>query len=422
MTDFNGFKGRAKRLDPEDYGRIGALIGATEDDMRAFVEVESNGKGFAPDGRPIILNEPHVFYRNLPQSKRDLAVRRGLAYKKWGTKPYPKAQSERYKWLQLAMEIDETAALSACSWGLSQILGENYRAAGYDTVQDMVLAFMDDEEEHLRAAVSFMETNGLDDDLREHRWATFARGWNGPGYKKNSYDTKLRAAHKKWSRIRDIKQRVAGGDFDDVESEYTSADLGGTKLTKAEVRAIQMELRRLKYFTVGKVDGEWGPLTQGALATFQSDNKLPITGVYDEATRLAMAAASPKRIDTPRAATTVEDLREQGSKTIKETDVVKAGAGVVGFGGLVTMATDAVTEWFGVAWGYLDDLKQAFESIPMWVWGGLALALALFFSYRASRIQKVRVDDERLGLHNGEPQPVELNTTRIAPTPPQREE
>ena len=25
-TNFNGFKGRAKRLDPGDYGRIGALI------------------------------------------------------------------------------------------------------------------------------------------------------------------------------------------------------------------------------------------------------------------------------------------------------------------------------------------------------------------------------------------------------------
>jgi N-acetylmuramidase len=206
MTDFNGFVGEGKRVDPGDYGKIGKLIGVGEDEMRAFMEVESRGKGFDHKGRPVILNEPHVFYRNLPRSKRNEAVKKGLAYPKWGTKPYLKTQDARYEWLEKAMKIDEEAALKACSWGLTQVLGENYKAGGFDSVQEMVTSFMDDEENHLRATANFLATHNLDDDLRAHRWEAVARGYNGAGYKKNRYDTKMRDAYRKWAKIPDIPQ------------------------------------------------------------------------------------------------------------------------------------------------------------------------------------------------------------------------
>jgi hypothetical protein len=101
------------------------------------------------------------------------------------------------------MKINSTAALMSASWGLGQIMGSNYEDAGWATIQDMVAAFCDDEENHLDAMVNFLIANHLDDDLREHRWSGLARGYNGPAYAKHGYHIKLRKAYEKWAKIKD---------------------------------------------------------------------------------------------------------------------------------------------------------------------------------------------------------------------------
>jgi hypothetical protein len=40
---------------------------------------------------------------------------------------------------------------------------------------------------------------GLEDELREHKWAEIARRYNGPEYNKNGYDTKLAKAQARYS-------------------------------------------------------------------------------------------------------------------------------------------------------------------------------------------------------------------------------
>lgn len=200
MTDFHGFKGKAKRIEDIDIPRIGARIGVGEDELHAFMDVEAAGSGFDSQGRPKMLFEPHVFYRNLSGAKRQKAITLGLAYPRWGMRPYPK---DSYPVLLKAMEIDETAALKSASWGLGQILGENHKIVGYPTPQAMVLAFMDDEEEHLEAIVNFLIANHIDDDLKAHRWSVVARVYNGPGYAKHNYDGRMAAAYAKWRKIKD---------------------------------------------------------------------------------------------------------------------------------------------------------------------------------------------------------------------------
>lgn len=200
MTFPANFRGAAKRLDDIDLPKIAATIGVTEDHIHAVLDVESRGAGFDRQGRPLILFEPHIFYRQLSGAARDSAVRAGLAYAKWGAKPYP---ADSYPRLVAAMAIDETAALKSASWGLGQILGSNFRAAGYATPQAMVAAFCDDEEDHLAAMVKFIVSAKLDGHLRSRNWARFAAGYNGPGYAKNRYDIRLAAAYARWSKIRD---------------------------------------------------------------------------------------------------------------------------------------------------------------------------------------------------------------------------
>ncbi len=194
------FKGRAKRLDDIDLPKLGYVLGVGEDEIHAFIDAETRGYGFDAQGRPLILFEPHVFYRNLSGAKRNEAVKQGIAYRSWGAKPYPK---DSYPRLKAAIAIDETAALKSASWGLGQVLGENHKLAGYDDVHAFVEAMLDDEENHLKASVNFILNTKLDDELRRRDWEGFARGYNGPGYKRNGYHTKLAEAFAKWSRIKD---------------------------------------------------------------------------------------------------------------------------------------------------------------------------------------------------------------------------
>ncbi|RXF67672.1 N-acetylmuramidase domain-containing protein [Hansschlegelia zhihuaiae] len=197
---WNGFRGAAVRLEDIDLPRLGHGIGVGEDEIHALLDVEAAGVGFDRTGRPKMLFEPHVFHRNLFSAARETAVAQGLAYPKWKPGAYP---ADSYPRLAQALEIDETAALKAASWGLGQILGENHAAAGFASPQAMVRAFMDDEDAHLESMVRFLVTNGLDDDLREHRWEGLARGYNGPGYATHGYHTRLAAAYAKWSHIPD---------------------------------------------------------------------------------------------------------------------------------------------------------------------------------------------------------------------------
>lgn len=195
------FKGKAKRLDDIDLPMIGRLIGVGEDEIHAILEVEAAGSGFDRQGRPKMLFEPHVFWRELgPGAKRDRAAAEGLAYPRWKPGAYPK---DSYPRLLKAMAIDQEAALRSASWGLGQLMGFNAGAAGYPNAQLMVAHFIDDEEYHLAAMIRFIKDKGLDDELRRHDWKGFARGYNGPGFAKNGYDRKIAAAFARWQKIKD---------------------------------------------------------------------------------------------------------------------------------------------------------------------------------------------------------------------------
>ena len=192
------FVGPARALGTEDVRTIAGYLGCHVAAVRAVLAIEAAGNGFGPDKRPIILNEPHHFYRQIgPGPKRNEAVRRGLAYQAWGAKPYPRTQAARYAWLADAMGIDEAAALKSCSWGMGQVMGFNHQAAGFNTVQDFVRAMTISEGAQLYAMARFIVTNDLQLALRRLDWRAFARGYNGAAYEKNAYHTKLAAAYQR---------------------------------------------------------------------------------------------------------------------------------------------------------------------------------------------------------------------------------
>jgi hypothetical protein len=178
-------------------------IGTDIATIKAVAEVESAGGGFLPNGAPLILFEPHVFWRNLiKRGKNPSDYVKGnsdILYPKWGTKPYGSIANQHAR-LAKAVKIDRDAALASASWGKFQILGENWKDAGYELLQDFINAMFRSEDDHLRAFLNFVKSKGLDKYLRTRTWDKFAEGYNGKSYKKNKYDIKLAKAYQKYAQ------------------------------------------------------------------------------------------------------------------------------------------------------------------------------------------------------------------------------
>lgn len=81
-------------------------------------------------------------------------------------------------------------------------MGDNYRAAGFTSVQRLVRAMLRSESEHLRAFVTFVGNNdAMRRALQALDWATFAAQYNGPKYKINEYDRKLEDAYTQFKEV-----------------------------------------------------------------------------------------------------------------------------------------------------------------------------------------------------------------------------
>lgn len=184
------FSGPATPLDDAAIAEAARKLGVEVAAVRAVIDVESRG-GFLPDGRPKILFERHYFSR-LTRGKFD-GSHPGVSNGKWGG--YGPGGAHQYDRLNQAAALDRDAALRSASWGLFQIMGDHCKTLGYADAETFVAAMVSGEAAQLDAFVAFVKKNRLDDELQRHDWAGFARGYNGPAYRENRYDTKLAAAY-----------------------------------------------------------------------------------------------------------------------------------------------------------------------------------------------------------------------------------
>ena len=352
------FKGKAVRIQDVDIPRIAYTIGAGEDELHAFMDVEAAGSGFDSQGRPKMLFEPHKFYAHLSGDERAAAVKQGLAYKSWGEKPYPK---DSYPRLIKAMKINEAAALMSASWGLTQILGEYFADVGFDSVEDMVQAFMDSEAEHLEATVLLLKKWKVDDDLRAHRWAVVAKTWNGPGYAKNRYDTKLAQSFAKWQKIKDTKWAPTGAPQMPVTPTKPPVVLTNKQVSSIMhkgskgdfVKNLQWNLTTLGYDVSGDEEGTFGDATDQAVRDFQKSQGLKADGWAGPDTVAAISAELEKKKTAPKV--------EAAAKVVeaaKGTDIL---AGFSKTEVITTMTT--VTSTAAAAKEGIDSVKDTTSSL-----------------------------------------------------------
>ena len=181
--------------------------------IRAVFQTETEGQTYTKDGRIKILYERHYFSRfthGKYDKDRDISAPtpfKGKTHKEKGKEvATPEIDqygnpSNQYRRFEKAKKLDEEAAYSSISYGSFQIMGSNYKDAGYKSAKEFGDAmFSADEDKMLDAFTNYISANhAMRKALLNHDWATFARLYNGPSYKDNKYDTKMAENYKIFS-------------------------------------------------------------------------------------------------------------------------------------------------------------------------------------------------------------------------------
>ena len=138
--------------------------------LKAVQLVEGAGRdGFLVDGRPQILFEGHIMYKEI---KNKFGLDKSVAAQKsYPTICFPKWDKSKY------------------------LGGANHLYCGCKDVFEFVKKMQESHESQLKLMYYYMNNTSCLKNLKEHDWAGFARKYNGPGYAENAYDQKLKNAY-----------------------------------------------------------------------------------------------------------------------------------------------------------------------------------------------------------------------------------
>lgn len=249
---------------------IAVGLGGDAPSVLAVSEVESGGRKDLPDGRPQILLEA-LWFHNKTGGRWD-ASHPAVSSSFWNQALYRGGAAE-YDRLAEASALDETAALESTSWGLFQIMGFNYAAAGFPTVQAYVAAIKGDDDADMAAFTAFVKSNpAMLQAFRAHDDRTFALLYNGPG-QVDYYAAQIAAA-----RDRHLD---AGAAAPAPTRRALASGMFGP-----DVEALQVALKVAGYLLTA--DGAFGPKTLAAVVAFQVMKGLKADGIAGDGTRTAL--------------------------------------------------------------------------------------------------------------------------------------
>lgn len=183
--------------------------------VRAVMQAESGQRPFGPDGRVVLRFEPHVFARLTAQkalglSKRPTAAQvaaagkvvlnPGMAHINDG-RSRTGGQAAEWETFNRALALDSDAAIQSTSFGLGQIMGFNYRLAGYSSPRAMYEAFASSGTEQVMGMLRMIASVSTQlNALRNKDYPTFVASYNGAavGTPKNlGYVNRMQAAYAK---------------------------------------------------------------------------------------------------------------------------------------------------------------------------------------------------------------------------------
>jgi len=211
--------GKITEADWEDLARE---LSCEANAVKAVTQVEAGGKGgFDAANRPVILFERHQFskysagkfdedypfisskkpYLRIRGKDRKIIPEREAEFKSLKKKNqlatsnyYPPDSNSNYVRLSKAYLLDKTAALKSASWGMFQVMGFNYAACGFNSVEAFVDAMATSEKEQVMAFASFIKANKkLSKAIKEKDWLMFAVNYNGA--QQEGYDVQMKKAY-----------------------------------------------------------------------------------------------------------------------------------------------------------------------------------------------------------------------------------
>lgn len=170
--------------------------------VKALREVEARADGFLYDGRPVILFERHKYFMFLTKIKgQDFANKVSAGNPDICSPDRGGYKGYELEWTRLsrAMSFSEEAALLSSSFGLFQIMGFNYKQAGYPTVQHFYNEMCSSEKNHLKAFLNFVTNDpSLSTAVKQRNHKRIALLYNGKANAENGYTEKLIAAESKY--------------------------------------------------------------------------------------------------------------------------------------------------------------------------------------------------------------------------------
>lgn len=187
-------------LTDDDYRRVAADLGVETAAVRAIAEIETGRiqRGFNPSGSTVINFDQPMFRRTL--ARRGISTAAHASSEALGALNicrYGSQQAAQHARLDAAMAIDSIAAIESTFWGLFQIGGFNWRLCGAASQNDFLERMNRSEYDQLLLFANFIRNTGLLPHLKNKNWAAFARIYNGPGYARHGYHTRMAAAYRK---------------------------------------------------------------------------------------------------------------------------------------------------------------------------------------------------------------------------------
>jgi hypothetical protein len=199
---------KCELLTKKDYIEAAKNIDCEVAVIQAIAEVESSGCGFINDKTKIRF-EVHKFWAFWGRDNKAIFKRNFKFNKLLRWRGHKYLSSDRWLYVHsnqiterdaiaIAFKYSDRATKLATSYGKFQIMGFNYELAGYETLDKYVSSMHISERNHLKAFISFCISTKAAKYLRNKRFYSFARIYNG---KKNAfgYSKRMKKAYKKYN-------------------------------------------------------------------------------------------------------------------------------------------------------------------------------------------------------------------------------
>ncbi len=166
----------ASRLTLAQIDSLAASLGVEAATIRAVIQVESAGAGFA-DNKPLILFEP--FWFSQATGGRFDASNPNVSQPSVRRADLGGTQAARWAKLTEAYGLAPAEAIGATSWGALQIPGRYWAQCGYASPYEFARDVSQSEARQLAAFERYLRSQSLVDELTNKDWAGFARAYEG---------------------------------------------------------------------------------------------------------------------------------------------------------------------------------------------------------------------------------------------------